>query len=286
MKRKVFNINGGLGRCVAATGVIKKYVEDNPKEQVYVVTGFPEVFFNIRGIERVYPMNTPYIFEDLIKESIYEEPEPYKMFEYYNEEKHITACFNKEINGCDEIILPSLNYSDNELKSAEQFVKSHDKPVILFQPYGSMGGLPNVDPSKRSLQHDFAEKLCKKLSKKYQIYLIKEPKQKGIDGVKALKNTARQIGALIPHVHAVIGVDSFLQHAAAQFDTKTIVFWGATRTSNLGYDKHINYTNGSNVHWSPIRMISNDLEQNFKNEGADKFDDSYIDKVYKELAKK
>ena len=90
-KNKVvlFNINGGVGRCITFNGVIEEYKKLNPDTEINILTSYPDVFIGNPAIHRVYPFNTPYLFEDVISKMRYIEPEPYKMFEFYNEKKHI-----------------------------------------------------------------------------------------------------------------------------------------------------------------------------------------------------
>lgn len=293
MKVEYFNINGGYGRCLASTGVIKEYKEKNPDIEINIVTGYPEIFLNNPYINKVYSINHEYLFEDHINGHEYKEPEPYKLQGYINGDMHLVNGFSQEIFGEDKFIKPEIYLTENELDEAEQFIKSVDKPVILFQPFGSTGGKSRdgktimQDSSFRSLPIDFAKKLYDKLSDKYQVVFIRSPDQASpSEKWMTMPNMPlRKIISLIPYVHAVIGVDSSIQHACASLDKKAIVFWGSTNSNQLGYDTNLNFEGQvRKIQYNPVRVPGNDydVEKRYKNVW-NYLNDSIINKVMEEV---
>jgi len=279
-KNKItISINGGIGRNIAFTGVLKEFIKNNKDKEINLLASFPEIFMNIEGINKIYPFHTPYLYDNVIKDSIFIEPEPYKQPEYYNENKHITYCFNKELNNKKENINPNMSFTKEELMRAKGFVDSQKKPVILIQPFGS-GFKEGIDKQKKSLKSPFIKDLVKELEKDYKLFIIKSKEQK-ID-VKVdtfMNNTLREQIALLPFVKALITVDSFMLHAASQFNTKTFCFWGTTREGNLGYDKHINIRNDVKLEWQPIRLPNNNIMEESKNVGINEFYEKHINKI-------
>lgn len=256
MEKEIIQIDGGIGRCVAFTGVLKKYCEKNPEKQIDVICPHADIFFNMPWIRKVWPINTPYLFETAIQNANYIKPEPYDMFEYYTEMKHLTQCFDKQLNGEEELVYPIINLSESELKQAEQWVnnfkKETGKEIVLFQPHGSSGGKGmqngvNVevmpDESGRSLNQVFAEKMANALKNEgYEVFIIKNQDQVGVKDFKTFNGlTLRQIFALIPYVKAGVSCDTFLGHAFAMFKKKCYVFWGSTSPKNLGYATNMDF---------------------------------------------
>jgi ADP-heptose:LPS heptosyltransferase len=270
MKKKCFiNINGGIGRVISSTGVIDKFIESNPDYEVNIVSSFPEVFFNNPNINKVYSISHEYLYDDHIKGSKYLEPEPYKIQGYIDCEMHIVNGFSKELLNSDEYISPSIKLTQEELSEAENFIKSQPKPVILFQPFGSMGGMTrdgiNVleDKSYRSLPNDFAKKLYDELSKKYIVVFIHAQNQMPLDKnwVSIPPMPFRKTMALIPFCEKIVCVDSSLQHACAALGKKATVFWGSTNSNQLGYELHENLEGEKNkVQYNPVRMPGNDMD--------------------------
>ena len=65
----LFHIEGGLGKHVAATAVAKCRKNNHPDRKLIVVCAYPEVYLNLKFIDRVYRIgNTPYFYDDYIKD--------------------------------------------------------------------------------------------------------------------------------------------------------------------------------------------------------------------------
>ena len=68
-KYSLFHIEGGLGKHVAATAVAKCIKNNHPDRKLIVVCAYPEVYLNLRFVDRVYRIgNTPYFYNDYIKD--------------------------------------------------------------------------------------------------------------------------------------------------------------------------------------------------------------------------
>jgi hypothetical protein len=282
---KIVNVNGGIGRIICATGAIAKLAED---EDVSVLTSTPNLFQGL-GCERVYPLNHAYLYEDIMKDNELLEPEPYNRMDYYRDEKHLCQVFNKLINGVDEMVMPKISLTKNELIEAKNLIG--DKKVILYQPWGSMGGFCTTgkiedvkdDDSHRSLGTQFAKKLYLELIKNYTVYVIKGDNQVGFGGCQTFQQAdIRKIIALIPYTKAVIGCDSFLHHAASCFDTKTIVLWAGSNEKNLGYEKQVNLREHK-CEFAPMRISHSNEYYLDKNKNSNEFSDSMITKVMENL---
>ena len=302
MNKEIIQIDGGIGRVIDFTGVLKKYCEKHPDTQVDVICPHADIFFNSPWLHKVWPINTPYLFETAIKDARYIKPEPYDMFEYYTEMKHITQCFDKQLNGEEEFVSPIINLTEGELKQAEMwyenFKKEQNKEVILFQPHGSSGGKGSPkadgtfdvmpDESGRSLNQVFAQKVVDRLkSEGYEVIIIKNQDQVGVKGCNAFQGlTLRQIIALIPYVKAGICCDTFLSHAYALFKKKCYVFWGATSPKNLGYETNMNFVPDKEPMIVPNRLPHN-MYDTFKMnaEIINQYGDKEIDIIVEDLKK-
>ena len=268
-------IDGGIGRCIAATGVVEKFAKERKEnDSVSVVTSFPYIFEGLE-LDRVYPIGTPFVYEDHIVKGEYLEPEPYNDSGYYKDERHISAVFNKLLSGECEFVQPRLALSEKELAEAKLFVeheeKTRGKKIVLIQPWGSGGGklkpgtktedaevLP--DESYRSFGVEFTKKLCESLLEEgYIPFFVKSNDQIGMKDCMTFDSNAlpvRQVIALIPFVSGVIACDSFLHHASAALGTPvpTIVLWAGTSEKNLGYDNQHNIKSWKRTLQEPNRI--------------------------------
>jgi uncharacterized phage-like protein YoqJ len=56
----IFNPEGGLGKIIASTAVVRNIKATYPDHKIIIVTPWPEVFLNNPNVERVYRSgNTP-----------------------------------------------------------------------------------------------------------------------------------------------------------------------------------------------------------------------------------
>ena len=288
---KIIKVDGGIGRVICATGALAKLAQT---EETVAITSFPELFKGI-GLKRVYNFNNQYLYEDVISNGKYIEPEPYNDWSYYADNQHLSSVFNKLINGVCEFVSPKIVLTKNELLDAKNMLgcKACDKKVILYQPWGAMGGyfvgdkkIENVkdDDSFRSLGTLFAKNLhAKMIAEGYTVYVIKTEQQVAFQDSLALpEQNIRKVISLIPNVYAVVGCDSFLHHASACFDTKTIVLWAGTSEKNLGYENQINFRE-KEFESEPLRLPHSPDYYQEKNKGCNEFSDAMIDKVMENL---
>jgi hypothetical protein len=301
MERIFLKVDGGIGRCISSTGAVEKYALENSDKEVNVVSSFNYVFDGLEGINRVYPIGTPFLYEDHIKNGEFVEPEPYNDSSYYREEKHIASVFNKLLNGDDSFIAPKMIFNDNELAEAKGFIDSMKqetgKKVVLIQPWGSQGGKIikdekgeekiMVDESYRSFGSGFAKKLNDRLVEEGFIpFYIKNPDQAGFKDGKTFNGLpVRKLIALIPFVDGVIACDSFLHHASASLGSPvpTIVLWGATSDKNLGYEEQVNFKSDKKVFYEPNRIPHDHSFYVNKNKGCNEFKLELVDNILEVL---
>ena len=64
----IWFIQGGLGKNVAATALIKSIKKTYPDRKLIVVCAWPQVFLNNPNIDRVYnASNIPHFYEDYVE---------------------------------------------------------------------------------------------------------------------------------------------------------------------------------------------------------------------------
>ena len=64
-KYAIFNIQGGIGKHIAATAVAKCIKNNFPDRELIVVCAWPSPFINLDFVDRVYKEGmTPYFYQD------------------------------------------------------------------------------------------------------------------------------------------------------------------------------------------------------------------------------
>jgi len=248
-------VQGGIGRNIMATAVVRNLKKAYPKKDLVVVAGSPEIFLKNPNIKRVMSLARPgYIYEDYIKSSktIVINVEPYQSYDYIYRKKHLVECWCDLIGiPCDNIY-PEMFFSENEKKMAKLFVDKFDKDMILIQHVGGKNPKDKSEKEKiiaesnmykRNLPKEVTQAIVDGvISKGYMVGSVQAENQFLPSMAEKITFPLRAIIALIPHVAQVISIDSFLMHGAACFKKETICVWGGTNPKVLGYPNNINIT--------------------------------------------
>lgn len=261
VKNLVLLVEGGIGKCIAATAVVKSIKTSYPKQNIIVLAGCPEVFFYNPNVKRVFNFNNPlHFYDDYVNdETIIFKEEPYLTYQYINKEAHLIQAWC-DVLGVENVQkTPDLYFLDSELESAQMYIdelKSKNKTktagFVMFQWVG--GKIPEHNTNlefkkalspmfRRAIRHDLAESICKDLiAKGYIVGVVGHENYPKIEGTEKIFFPIRSTLALLKYSSAFIGIDSFLQHAAASdaLNIPGVVIWGATSKECLGYDKHVN----------------------------------------------
>ena len=93
-------INGGAGRVIASIPALEKFQEENPDNDfVIVCEGGTDFFKGHKSLyARVYDHWHKGLFQDKLKERELVTPEPYRVWEYYNQKCSIAQAYDIAIN--------------------------------------------------------------------------------------------------------------------------------------------------------------------------------------------
>ena len=80
-------INGGIGKHICATTMIRQIKEAEPDARITVISGYPEVFLHNPRIHRNLHHTTSYVYDDYIKGTEFRNGDPYSMLDYYENKK-------------------------------------------------------------------------------------------------------------------------------------------------------------------------------------------------------
>jgi hypothetical protein len=305
-RRKVFAIDGGAGRAIAAIPALEKYAKNHKDEDwSIVIFGWDILFFgNPLLQDRVYSADVKGIFNSLLKDSDIISPEPYRLWEYYNQKCSLVEGFDKiinETNDHSDLGIPKLYLNKAEEKMAANIIadvksKQNKDITIVIQPFGRSARIDNgdiIDDSSRSIEPHVYYKLVKKLSQKYNIIFMGEPDYANIvqleDSISAkLQLDLRGWSAVIESADYFIGCDSVGQHMARAFDKPGTVLLGSTHAVNITYPDFFNIIENENVEkvYSPIRICGFDCHLADRlNDKCMEFDDDQIEEIYKSIVK-
>lgn len=239
----IFQINGGIGKVVAATAVCKSIKVKYPDSKLIVVSGYPDVFLNNLNVNRAFAFGQQqYFYQEYIenREFIVFAHDPYLDTKHLKSEEHLIETW------CRIYDLPFIQKQGEIFltqREVDFFSKkfASDKPIFLMQTNG--GAESDVKYSwARDIPSYVVENVIYKFKNQYNIVHIKREDQIGYDGTHSVSDTFRALLVLIQLSEKRLLMDSFGQHAAAAFDKPSTVLWIANSPNVFGYDLHTNIT--------------------------------------------
>jgi len=276
-KSKAFFLNGGAGRMICSIPALEKYEkESGDKDFIIVCEGGSDIFKGHPSLDkRTYDVMHKNLFEDKLRERQIVSTEPYRVWEYYNQQCSLAQAFDIEINnqGVRDLDKPTLRLSKEELVTGRQMVtqvkeKLKKEKIIVIQPFGR--GIQYVDetfldPTSRSIEYKDLKALIGKFQEKnFGVILMSEYKmdltqEKYKDDVASPEGlNLRQWAGLIKYADHFLGCDSVGQHLAHIVGTKSTVILGSTYPINVSYpnDSNMNIVDFGEEErqYSPIRI--------------------------------
>lgn len=246
MKYHTVQINGGAGKSVMFSGVIKNLQKSFPEHKHIVITGYPEVLINDPNFYRVYKLgSTPYFYEDFVRgsDNIISSAEPYNESHYLKGEQHLISTWSSMLQAGDEFQHPEMFISVREFEVFKnQFIAKFGeikKPLLVINPFGGI----NKDVKynwNRDIPPMQAQLLVDALKQDYAIVQICMNEQIKLKNCLNFSASLRELCCLLMMASKRILIDSFCQHAAAALQLPSTVLWITNTPKVFGYDIHTN----------------------------------------------
>jgi hypothetical protein len=245
----IFHIEGGVGKNIAATNVVRNIKKTYPDRKLVVVSPYPEIFVHNPYVYRVYKTGLcPYFYEDFIqdKDSLVFKHEPYNSNEVINRKCSLAQAWCKSLDLEFDENKPELYFNNIEKQNSQVIFNSvnNGKPVIALQINGGISDKKNQINFNwfRDLPPMYAQNLVNKYSEKFHFVQIKNPGQIALEGVQQVDLNIREILLLLSQCKGAVAIDSLVQHAMAAFNKPSLVFWIGNSPVVYGYEMHSNLT--------------------------------------------
>lgn len=296
--KKIFFVDGGAGRVIAAIPAFLKYNKLHPNEDWGILIGaWDFLYWGISELQdRTYNLDTKGVFDNVVKNADQIiTPEPYRNPAYFRQEISLVQAFDREINNTtdhSDLCIPQLVFNQTEKSVARHTIdelKQIQKKAktLVIQPFGRGAKRDYdevIDEESRSLDSKSYLMLAKKLSQRYNLIFFGEPDFQLKDDTYTSKyNTdLRQWGAIIKESDYFIGCDSVGQHIARAVGTPGTVIFGSTYPINTSYPEYFQiYEKPGSKKYSPIRIAGLDsMLSNRINEGLMSFNTQEINDLY------
>jgi len=240
----IWHIQGGLGKNIAATSLVKTIKEVYSDRKLILICSWPEVFLNNPNVDRVYQLGqTPFFYEDYIegKDVIISKHEPYHQTAHIKKEKHLIH------NWCDLMGLKYINQTPEVFPNYPQQMLvglwKRDKPILLLQTGGGpMEGQKYSYSWTRDIPIEIAMEIVERYKREFHIIQVTRPGGYELNEVERveMKLSNTELLALIVASSKRVLIDSSLQHAAAALNLKSVVLWVGTSPKVFGYHIHKN----------------------------------------------
>jgi hypothetical protein len=243
----IFQVQGGLGKHIAATAVAQVIKRTHPDRQLIVVCAWPELWANLPFVHRVFPLgNTSYFYSEYVdgKDSLFFIQEPYFTTTHINKTHRLVEswcmAYGLEYQGEQ----PVLKINFEQKKAIRNFYepKFEGKPFLLLHTNGGL--FTNERPFcwSRDMPIEIAQRVANHFKKSHFIMQITRPSSPQVEGAfvrnEQLSNT--ELCGLVELTDKRLLIDSSLQHAAAAFGLPSTVLWNATSSVIFGHSLHDN----------------------------------------------
>ena len=243
MMNIIFQIEGGLGKSIMATALVKVIKKRYKNSNLIVVTAYPEVFsnnpniFEVHHIDQINGLYLSRIKDQKCKIFV---ADPYRDGDFITEAPislFKTWCKIYGLNYNNE--QPQIYLTQPEIDYYSPFYKT-DKPILAIQPNGG----PEIQNFQYSWTRDIPSITVNQVIEHYKeshtIIHIKRPNQLVYDGTLQAHDGFRSIAILLKLADKRILIDSFAQHMAAALDLKSTVCWVSTKPEIFGYNNNNN----------------------------------------------
>lgn len=242
-KNVIVHINGGLGKNIVATALLKAVKKTYPTQSIFVLTGWSEMFKFDPNVERVFRFgNTQYFYEDHIQRGnpLLLAQEVYLSTQHVVHKKPLRQSWI-EMYGIEyENEMPKLHFNFRHRETISRNYK-RDKPSILIH---TNGGAPDPEGKRlyswaRDIPMKTVTKVVSALKEKYHIFQICYNQQQVVDGCEPVQGlTEMETFYLLNVTKGRILIDSCMQHAAAAMDLPSTVLWIANDPKIWSYECH------------------------------------------------
>lgn len=239
----IFHIDGGCGKSIIATSVVKSIKSSYPEHELIVVTSYPEVFLHNPNVFRVYKFgNIPYFYDDYIKnkDSKIFRMEPYHSGDLLYRKKHLAEIWCDIFNITCISIKPELFLTERELMFVQNILNKQG-PILTIQSSGGAENQKIPYSWSRDLPISFTAEIVDAIKDKFhKILHIKRENQQNIQNTIPITDNFRNLFCYIALSDKFLCIDSFAQHAAAALNKNATVGWISNSPKVFGHEIHTN----------------------------------------------
>ena len=243
MSTIICHIEGGLGKNIMFTAVLKAIKKQNNKANIIVVTPYPDVFIANPNVNKVFAIGTQVgIYDKHIannKDVKVFVADPYHTSDFITEKRHLLEIWCDLCGVKYDNEKPELFISKAEKQYFAPFYKL-DKPILAIQPNGGAYGQPLMYSWTRDLPQPIVQEVIEYFKNDYAILHIKRQDQLVYPNTIGAIDSFRSIAIMLSMSEKRLLIDSSSMHIATALNLPSVVTWVGTNPKVFGYEIHKN----------------------------------------------
>lgn len=239
----IFQINGGIGKCILATSVCEAIKVEHPDSQLIVMSGYPEVFLDNPFVDRSFAFGqAQYFYQDFIENKEFKvlAHDPYLETAYLKQDEHLSKTWAEMFNiKAPKDVTPKIYITEREKTFfASKFIS--ETPILLIQTNGGAQGQELKYSWARDIPTSVVQAVIEEFKNTHNIVHMRREDQIGYEFTTPVSDNFRALCVLMAMSEKRLLMDSFGQHAAAALNKPSTVLWIANTPVVFGYDIHDN----------------------------------------------
>lgn len=248
-KYLVLHIEGGIGKNVVATSVVRAISNQYKDRKIIILTAHPDIWFCNPRIYKVLQFGqTPYFYQDYIdkKDTLLFLQEPYKSENYIYRREHLSKIWCDLCGVKYDGERPELYFTSLEYDFLSTTINT-EKPLFIIQAFGGSQNQGHKYSWARDIPPKIAQDIVDEMSKTHKVIQIKRDDQISLNNAEPLSLNPRQLAMSLILSDKRLLIDSYLHHAAAALSLPSTVLWIANSPDVLGYKLHTNIESSFNI---------------------------------------
>jgi ADP-heptose:LPS heptosyltransferase len=238
----IFQIDGGLGKSIMATAILKAIKKEYKKANIIVITHYTDVFINNPNVNKVlHHQQVSNLYKTYIhnKDTKVFITDPYSTSDFITESNHLLKIWCELFGLNYDGELPEIFLSKGEKEYFEPFYRL-DKPIMAIQPNGGAVGQPLKYSWTRDLPASVVNNVINYFKNDYAILHIKREDQMIYENTIGALDNWRSIAIMLTLSTKRLLIDSSSMHIATALNLPSVVGWIGTNPKVFGYDLHTN----------------------------------------------
>ena len=238
----IFQVDGGLGKSIMATAILKVIKKQYKKANIIVVTGYPDVFIGNPNVNKVLqPQQAVGFYKNYIhnKDTKVFVTDPYSTSDFITESNHLLKIWCNILGLTYNGELPEIFLSKGEKEYFAPFYKL-EKPIMAIQPNGGAIVQPLKYSWSRDLPASVVNEVVAQFKNDYSILHIKREDQLIYENTIGALDSWRSIAIMLTLSVKRLLIDSSSMHIATSLNLPSVIGWIGTNPFVFGYDMHTN----------------------------------------------